>query len=519
MKLTRGMRAAIVSAGALISVFLMIANAAMGQSIAESVPADKITKTMKTDVVVVGAGFAGVCAALSAAENGVKVTVLEKGPAVTARGLKNAAFNSQFQLSKGVKIDRNELRDAIMEVSGFRADEALVNLWIDKSGPALDWVTKMAVEGGLTPTIKDIPQGSTVKEFPVAIVYGGNMGLMKVLEKNARAKGVEFIFNTPAVQPVRQGNGPVTAVVAKGPDKAYIRFDAKAVVLATGGYESNDEMLKKYMPPSELRIRDLAYLHDQVQHGRRPGNGDGRGGCYGRVSPSDRAGPGGLKSEPYRGGDMFFPAVPMNFFVNAYGKRFVPETIPSDYVAAAIDAQPGHFCWYILDNDWNDSTKVKISSPLIAAYRQATLNKVDLYKKNGDLLVANTFEELAAKMNVPVDVFVATVKRYNQYAKDGKDLEFGVPADLMTPALHPPFFALNVANTGLVTLDGVKINTDMQVTDATGKAIPALYAAGNVTGGMFYHIYPHHIYGMTHGRAITFGKLAGENAAKAAKAN
>ena len=519
MKLRRGMRAAIVSAGALISVCLMIANAAMGQSIAESVPAGKITKTMKTDVVVVGAGFAGVCAALSAAENGVKVTVLEKGPAVTARGLENAAFNSQFQLSKGVKIDRNELRDAIMEVSGFRADEALVNLWIDKSGPALDWVTKMAVEGGLTPTIKDIPQGSTVKEFPVAIVYGGNMGLMKVLEKNARAKGVEFIFNTPAVQLVRQGNGPVTAVVAKGPDKAYIRLDAKAVVLATGGYESNDEMLKKYMPPSELRIRIWRTFTTKYNTGDGQDMATAVGAVMDEYPHLIAQDPGGLKSEPYRGGDMFFPAVPMNFFVNAYGKRFVPETIPSDYVAAAIDAQPGHFCWYILDNDWNDPAKVTITSPLIAAYRQATLNKVDLYKKNGDLLVANTFEELAAKMNVPVDVFVATVKHYNQYAKDGKDLEFGVPAKLMTPALHPPLFALNVANTGLVTLDGVKVNTDMQITDAAGKAIPALYAAGNVTGGMFYHIYPHHIYGMTHGRAITFGKLAGENAAKAAKAN
>jgi fumarate reductase flavoprotein subunit len=99
-------------------------------------------------LVVVGAGISGVCVAIAAAENGVKVTVLEKGPAVTGRGIENAAFNSEFQLRKGVKMNREELAAALLQASGYRADQVLINLWLDKSGPALDWLTKIAVAGG-----------------------------------------------------------------------------------------------------------------------------------------------------------------------------------------------------------------------------------------------------------------------------------------------------------------------------------------------------------------------------------
>jgi fumarate reductase flavoprotein subunit len=137
----------------------------------------------------------------------------------------------------------------------------------------------------------------------------------------------------------------------------------------------------------------------------------------------------------------------------------------------------------------------------------------DEWKKNGVIIEANTLENLAGKMKVPKETFLATVKRYNEWVKKGVDEDFGKDPEKLTAIVQPPFGAAKTGTGLLVTLDGLRINTDLQVLDTDGQPIAGLYAAGNASGDFFANDYPITCIGSSHGRAITFGWLAGEKVA------
>ena len=128
----------------------------------------------------------------------------------------------------------------------------------------------------------------------------------------------------------------------------------------------------------------------------------------------------------------------------------------------------------------------------------------------GYVIQADTLEELAEKLNIPADTFVATVKRYNELAANGKDEDFGKPAYRMIALDTPPFYGARQAATILCTLDGLRINTNMNVLDTEGEPIEGLYAAGDCSGGFFAHNYPEYIVGVAIGRTLTFGRIAGQ---------
>ncbi len=138
---------------------------------------------------------------------------------------------------------------------------------------------------------------------------------------------------------------------------------------------------------------------------------------------------------------------------------------------------------------------------------------LDSALKNGNVLTAQSLEELAQKMEVPVETFKSTVARYNELARNRKDLDFGKHPDRLTTLEKPLFYACKMTAVYLVILGGLKINTKLQVLDTEGNAIPGLYAAGNVSGSFFGSMYPTTVPGLTHSRAWTFGRLAGLNAA------
>jgi fumarate reductase flavoprotein subunit len=133
--------------------------------------------------------------------------------------------------------------------------------------------------------------------------------------------------------------------------------------------------------------------------------------------------------------------------------------------------------------------------------------------EEGNVLTAQTIEELGQKMKVPVEIFKATVERYNELARNKKDLDFGKHPNRLTTLEKPPFCASQITAVYLVILGGLKINPRLQVLDIEGNAIPGLYAAGNVSGSFFGSQYPTTVPGLSHSRAWTFGRLAGLNAA------
>jgi fumarate reductase flavoprotein subunit len=322
---------------------------------------------------------------------------------------------------------------------------------------------------------------------------------MVKLHEILKEKGVEIRYKTPGVKLIRpNNNGRVTGVIGKKEDGTYVQINAKkGVILSCGGYDNNPDLMKKWLRPSDLRIErfnsankictgDAHYMGleigadiDEPPHCLIVG--------YGSVS----------KEEFYL--VMFTPWLR----VDKNGRRFVNED--SDYCrsANANAIQPGHFNWCIIDGP----TIENASKGGWYKAQYETLLKVNA------VVTAPTIEELAAKMKADPETFKATVARYNELAGKKKDDDFCVEGAKMKPLLQGPFYAFAVRNFALVTVSGLKINEHTQVLDKDGKVIPGLYASGNTSGSFFSDTYQRNVHGVSHGRAITFGRMAGKHAA------
>ncbi|MCP4626511.1 MAG: FAD-dependent oxidoreductase, partial [bacterium] len=219
-----------------------------------------IKEVVDTDIVVLGAGIGGMCAAISAAESGAKVVMLEKKKAFTGNGGWNGAIGSRLQKKMGIHIDRDEIVAEFMRWSAFKADQNIITLWADNSGKAMDWILDMTDAAGIVSAIEsDLRKGGAYHHYETGHIFmnqdekipPGNHFLLPVLEANAKNKGVDIRYKTPAQQLVRNENGRVTGVIAKT-KAGYIQCNAKkAVILATGGFQNNPEMLAKYIPDAK----------------------------------------------------------------------------------------------------------------------------------------------------------------------------------------------------------------------------------------------------------------------------
>ena len=503
------------------------------------VPPPILTKDIKemvtADVVVVGAGVAGLSAALSAAEAGAKTVALEKLPSSNYRGGWNAAIDDRLLKKAGAKINKEEVIYTIMEWGAYRNDQKVVKLWVDKCGEVMDWLLDMCEEANVEVVLDLVTRPWYFPNYPVvhyffpldAITgFPSQKSLVNMLSNNARARGVDFRFNTPAVRLLREGRGRVTGVIAQNAEGAYIQFNARnAVVLCSGDYGSDKEMVKKYADPRALDVENLYPIWTAFSTGvadGRTNTGDGHkiGMWIGAAIDDpphcamlfDAAGEG---SAANWAGNWDISRQPW-LVVNINGERFMNEDIPWAYETNQILQQPGRYGWSVWDDKFREEwPKFKcnccksIGPPLNYYKEERFMNDVE----RGLVLRGQTIEELAQKMKLPVETFKATVARYNELARSGKDLDFGKHPDRLTTLEKPPFYTSQVRGCVLVILGGLKINNKLQVLDTGGNPIPGLYAAGNVSGSFFGDQYPTTVPGLTHSRAWTFGRLAGLAAA------
>jgi len=211
------------------------------------IPAKDIKETITSDVVVVGAGIAGLTATVSAAEAGAKTILIEKGPSFNNRGLHNAAIASRMQKEAGIEIDRDSLIATIMEFGSYRSDQRVVTLWADNCSRVMDWLLDMAEKAKISVVLDSTTKSWYFPNYPLIHVFLPKFQetLAEMLLSNAQALGVNFHFETPAVRLLREGKGRVTGVIARTPQGDYTQFNAsKAVVLCTGDYGHDLQMVK-----------------------------------------------------------------------------------------------------------------------------------------------------------------------------------------------------------------------------------------------------------------------------------
>lgn len=490
-----------------------------------------IKKTVKTDVIVIGAGIAGMCAAIGAAENGAKVEVLDKNPTWAARGGHITGFGTKTQEKMGVKNNyRQIIRDWVAWAQG-RVDEELLWLFSRKSGACIDWVTDIARKHGLEVTLwEGYYKGPDYTEYPVthffhekdadlSYVYGnskgiGNVTLVPALEKEAKALGVSFNYKTPAVQLIKDASGKIAGVFA-GKSGKYTKYVADKVIIATGDYASNREMMQRYSPFS-LRADAQIYFPNKCN------TGDG-------MVMAMQAGGAMQKHEPHAAViHLEAGAASYGFLhINANGQRFKNEDVNTQSKSCTKELEKDGIAFTIYDRNWADQVKWQVDNNLAGGLfygqmwqpwgkgwnKEVELMTQEAHIKDGKVLVADTLEELAEKMGVPARTFRKTVDRYNELYKMQNDPDYGKRKELLTPIANPPFYAGKLFSTVLTMCGGLRTDTSLQVLDSNDEPIQGLYVVGSAQGEFFANDYPTICPGIGHGRCITFGRMAGMLAA------
>ncbi|MBE6472630.1 MAG: FAD-dependent oxidoreductase [Coriobacteriaceae bacterium] len=465
-----------------------------------------IKETIECDVVVCGAGMAGATAAASCSQHGLATVLLEKGATFAARGSEIGAIDDRAHKAAGVEIDKKKLLDDAMVSADYRADRNVWKRYIDRSGEAMDWAidTSEATPGSkcgdFTVVGANTESDGVITWASGVRVAGGTPAFVEMMIENAKSHGADVRYNTPACQLVRDGEGAVTGVIAKA-DGSYIKFNAKkGVVLATGSYDQNWDILSQVARPRDLAVN--AWINPTLTEA---GDGHLMGQAVGaaiddlpHVLMND---PAGSTAGTRANGAIFaFPRV------NAEGKRFVNESLSFEFVTNSIMYQTGARDYLLMSGDLEaafDTMKGVIpwkGSDLVAQCKDV-------------LIEANSIDELAEKIGVDKDALKATVERYNEFCAKGVDEDFGKNPTTLLPLDQAPFYALEESGSCLVTVSGLKINEKSQVLDTKGAAIEGLYALGNTSGSMFFGTYPHHISAVSHGRCVCFGYLVGRTLA------
>ena len=520
-------------------------------------PADPATfdvvDTVDCEVLVCGLGAGGITAAAAAAEKGMNFSAIEKGAG-------HGSIKSDIGVS-GTRIDTVEvdplqmLNEHTRYANGW-CDPRVTRVWATESGVTFDWISDSIAEFGATPYFEyDVDEG-THGVWPVyptdhgfhytyteeeqakadaAVAESGDPAAAQgnlpqvgdYMLKKAEEWGADLRYETPFVQLAQDENGKVTGAYAKIGDGCVLFNASKGVILATGGYEANPDLLAE-LNPDAAAIGGVSMT---------------QAGCEGE---GIKAGiwAGGMKDEiptlmtfaraavapdaelgyPYQGMTCWIGDQPF-LKVNLDGARVCCETAPYDYPLHVAALQPEYKLASIWDSDYQNQivafhtigcSRINMSDTVDAAgvptgeglSFPACDMMIGAAMEAGIVQQADTIEELAEKLRVDPAGLTATVERYNELAAKGVDEDFGKPAKDLLPLSKPPYFGAFFGGHVLCTLDGLRIDEHMRVLNTERKPIEGLYAVGNCSGSMYAGSYPELFIGNANGRTITHARHA-----------
>ena len=464
--------------------------------------------TVDADVVVVGAGGAGMTAAITAAGEGKSVVILESqsmvgGNSVRATGGMNAGKTvyqdeNEFGESAGVektlktaaeKYADNETITALAKTvseqwAAYQAnptgyfdsvelmeldtmiggkginDPELVETLCANSADAIDWLD----EHGITLHNVSSFGGASVKRIHRPVNAEGktvSVGsyMIPLLEENCKKAGVQILLNTTANEILTDANGAAAGIKATGSTGETVTVNAKAVVLTTGGFGANLDMVVKYKPELKgFMTTNAAGIQGQgIEMAEAIGAATVDMDQI-QIHPTVEANTAALITEGLRGDGAVL--------INAEGKRFIDEVGTRDVVSAAEIAQTGSYSWLVVDQAMVDASSV-----------------IQGYIKKGYTVTGETYEELGKAMGVDAAAFAETMDKWNGYVEAKNDPDFG-RTSFANPLNTAPYYAVKVTAGVHHTMGGLKINANTEVLNEKGEVIPGLFAAGEVTGGV-----------------------------------
>lgn len=490
-------------------------------------PITDVKRTVETEILILGAGLSGCALAASAAEQGGKVTVVEKTSSWNGRGGGFGAINSRYMEELGITVDKVNAKQHWIAQCASRANEDLIVKFFNNSEEASNWFLDKAEARGCSAMVGAfyshddvyaeqpgyhmliLPEGTDLKSKQFAGA--------EILHDEAVKAGAEFVFDSPAVQLVKEGD-KVVGCICKAAE-GYVRYNAsKGVVLCTGDIGGDLEMCKAYAPIC------VEYGQPRSQYTPAGVNtGDGhKMGMWAGAALQDLPLPTMMHPQAF----CWFHGPFL--FVNTEGRRFMCEDTWVQGKSLAINRQPEGTAFSVFDANWKedlvkglpygggmfwDSFRPYGSDVELApAYFET---QIPNYIEQGIAYQADSLEELAQKIGCDVSVLTATVERYNGMCEAGEDTDYYKKPVFLTPVKEPPFYALMVGPALLAVAGGLHVNVDFQCLTAEGAPIEGLYALGNCMGDVNAIDYPINVAGNSHGRCITYGYLLGRALAKA----
>jgi tricarballylate dehydrogenase len=479
-------------------------------------------ETHEFDVVVLGHGIAGLSAAVSAMQEGARVAVIERAPFEESGGC--TRYTEAFLRLKNENELSDDFDEEMAEVASANPDPTLVAEMAAESGrwgnvvrsmpvtdpdylatfsqeavPAIAWLKTFGVR--FIPT--HLPQITCRDDTPMITPSGGGAALLEALTKAATDGGVSFFYETTGRQLIEDESGRVVGLRAVARQNRPVDFFARGIVLASGGFEGNPEMLARYIGAGSSNIRPIARgAHYNRGEGIRMALeiGAASAGDFGQYhsTPVDE------RSGRTEAKVLIFP---FGIVVNRHGRRFTDEGSGADYnnydrMCHAIQAQRNGIGYAILDAKIND----------IPNYMKAVFT-------DQPPITAASIAELAEKLGIPAVNLEETVLSFNKACRLG-DFVPNRADGMRTIGLEPPksnwartietapFIAYPIIPSGIITFGGVKTNAKAEVLNADGDHIPGLYAAGAMVG-IYYRRYPAATSVL---RGATFGRIAGINA-------
>lgn len=496
-------------------------------------PGEGKTEKLTTDIVVVGAGASGVSAAVSAADKGAKVILIEKTS--TIGGASNLSWAGKFidssvAIKNGLKVDQEKMISDWIENCHWRVDAAAIRQYVSKSGDTYDWLAK---KGYVTKFLNF--SGEQMHLLPA---YDTREGLMKkMLADSVEKNGGKVITETTAKKLITNKSGEVVGVSATKADGTTLEITAKSVVMATGGYAGNKEMVKE------------AFGFEGVNGGLGQNVGEGLKMAWaaGAKKPVNFGGQmlhqtlakatAKLKTQ-YNDFEASYPLMltylPNFMNVGSSGARFRDEAATLKAVAAAnTSAFQGPCHYVIVSKSQIDALMSKgmsgVNAPSLpgmppefyASFKDKfTLNNpwkdadkvLEAMVKDGNGFKGNTIEELAKNAGMDAGVLTEAFKKYDEACKTGKDTEFGKASKYLLAYGDGPYYAVTAEVNNLCSVGGLVVNTQFQVLNDKRIPVKGLYAVGLESEGVLFNdTYVGNGVGI--GYSFTSGRLGGEYAA------
>ena len=507
-------------------------------------PITDFAEEIDVDVVVCGAGASGVIAAVHAAELGAKVAVLQKEPVAVSQGNCSSAIIKGGSTEGGLK----KWLTFATAVNCWRPNRKLLEAYIERSEEALKFVCE---RGGITEETEwkndktGVSKYQDTSTFFTGVMHDGtqsfdfgedkvevfapwfgpkpnNYGTLVagiLADAEERLDNLSTYFSTPVVQLVKDADGTIVGCVGQRTDGSFVKFNAKSVILATGAYENNATMVRRFCP-------DIENFDKKVYH--RTGDGNilaiEAGGAMEPVAHSH-------VMHDFDAGLMWDEHAFLD--LNMDGERFVSEEVDMAYISNVLRWQPGFVGenmdhehaesgskgWYvqIYDNDYMSYCDAPVPDFVMARYlkdEDPSLH-VSVFPELIDTFRADTIEELAEKLGLPVEKTVESFNRYNELCEAGEDLDFGKDPKYLHKFGTAPFWGIRRHIRCSSITAGVLSDEFGRVVTEKGEVVKGLYAVGNL-GGQFYGApdYPFFHPGLSLGHAVTFGYIAGEHAAQ-----